>query len=1029
VLSERGEARLRRPVVYQNVDGERRKVPAAYVRRGAREVGFALGAYDRSRPLVIDPALIYSTYLGGSAKETAGAIAADSLGYAYVTGTTFSTDFPVSNPAIASELYGGARSDVFVTKLALSGVGLVYSTYLGGSGLDAGSAIAVDGAGRAYVAGSTSSVDFPTTAGAFSRIYKGDPKDAFVAELDATGSQLIYSTYLGGSGLDAAASIAVDASGAAYVAGSTSSADFPTTPSALQTTAGSNSANVDAFVAKLDPSGSALVYSTYLGGSGVDTAASIALESSGEAYVAGSTLSPDFPTTPGAFSRVFHGAPTIGDAFVAKLDARGSTLVYSTYLGGNGPDLASGIAVDSAGQAYVVGSTGSADFPTTPGAFSRAFNRDPASGDVFVSKLDARGSALLYSTYLGGSRSDWASGIAVDSSGQAYVAGTTGSADFPTTASTALHPTLAGGSDAFVAQLDSAGGSVLYATYLGGRGSDSAAGIAYGGPSDLFVTGTTSSADFPVTSPAVRTVLGGSADVFVVRIGLREGPAIVPTQFIAKLFTEAYGRVPTPDEWAAEYRYFDQPGACSPAALKARGRAFYLSAEFASLGYDSAEKVLALHRGAVNQNPSQADLDNQRSSLDAGSLGWTELVDAVFDSAAFAGLVPAMCKDSGQDPGNYFYGTVPAPTLPLHAGDAGFPGGDGSALQAALDGAPPGGTVFLAQGSVTTLSRTLVVPAGKTLATTGLPPVEQYAKLGRLVMAEPAFSQGSAMIAVQGGAALRSVFVDGNLGSPSRMTLHGPFEVLLFGGAGTALSDSKLAASRSNNTVGVIAEGCSDAEVTGNLLTGYGGQHYPSPDGTHYEQLGVEAGCGNTQVDQNSLVDLTDNSLAAYSVFGGTQASKITNNWVLQAGSSAYAGISLDAIVGDTQARIHSWNGFLAFANHLAGNARVHTDALIAMGTGDFYESRSFPALGSGAAILENEAVSEPTLVNRVNVALSTQAMLSAVQTDTYGETLVAPTGIRCASGERMAAVSASRASGTLELPYRDVLLNNCMWH
>jgi uncharacterized repeat protein (TIGR01451 family) len=309
--------------------------------------------------------------------------------------------------------------------------------------------IAVAASGSVSITGQTDSTNFPTTAGAFQRTFGGSFEDAFVTRLDPSGSALVYSTYLGGNGLDAGNGIAVDASGNAYVIGLTGSTDFPTTAGAFQTASHGGNPNCpcDAFVTKLNATGTGLVYSTYLGGSGEERGRGIAVDASGDAYVTGTTASTDFPATPGAFQTTFGG---INDVFVTKLNPSGSGLVYSTYLGGSGDGGGSGIAVDASGNAYVVGSTASTDFPTTAGAFQTAFGG--GQDDAFVTKLNPSGSAPVYSTYLGGSDTDGSSGIAVDASGNAYVIGGTLSTDFPTTAG-AFQRTFGGGVDAFVAKI------------------------------------------------------------------------------------------------------------------------------------------------------------------------------------------------------------------------------------------------------------------------------------------------------------------------------------------------------------------------------------------------------------------------------------------------------------------------------------------------------------------------------------------------------------------------------------------------
>ena len=385
-------------------------------------------------------ALVYSTYFGGSGIDIGNNIAVDISGNAYVTGLTNSTDFPTTPGALQTSLKGD--SNAFITKLSPNGSTPVYSTYLGGSTFDDGFSIAVDISGSAYVTGVTKSTDFPITPGAFQTSFKGIA-DAFITKLNSAGSALVYSTYLGGSTFDNGLGIAVDTSSNAYVTGFTQSTDFPTTPGAFQT---SLKSIMNAFVTKLAPTGSVLVYSTYLGGSNQDVGNGIAVDISGNAYVTGLTDSIDFPTTPGAFQITFKGGR---DAFITKLNPAGNALAYSTYLGGSNQDEIFGIAVDASGNAYVTGLTKSTDFPTTPGAFQTSLKGD---ADAFVTKLNPTGSALVYSTYLGGSIFDDGFDIAVDTSANAYVTGLTESKDFPTTPG-AFQTSLKGQRNAFVAKL------------------------------------------------------------------------------------------------------------------------------------------------------------------------------------------------------------------------------------------------------------------------------------------------------------------------------------------------------------------------------------------------------------------------------------------------------------------------------------------------------------------------------------------------------------------------------------------------
>ncbi|MBW1981852.1 MAG: SBBP repeat-containing protein [Deltaproteobacteria bacterium] len=511
VLALPGGGKLvqKKPMVYQELGGQRQ------VRGGRFEVqpagegyvyGFTLAAYDLHRPLVIDPVLDYSTYLGGGDKDFGQAIAVDGSGCAYVIGQTYSSDFPTYNAYQVDQ----GDVDVFVTKLSAGGNALVYSTYLGGSSTDDGRAIAVDSSGCAYVTGKTHSSNFPTTLFAFQKDQGSG--DAFVTKLKAGGSALTYSTYLGGSSNDFGYGIAVDSSGCAYVTGYTDSTDFPTQNSYQGTIKGS----FDAFVTRLTVWGSALEYSTYLGGGNDDRGRAIAVDGSGYAYVTGSTDSTDFPTN-NAY-QVDQGGR---DAFVTKLSTGGSPLVYSTYLGGSDIDEGWGIAVDSSGSAYVTGFTDSSNFPS-----HNAYQGDQGGRDAFVIKLAAGGSTLAYSTYLGGGNDDLGRAIAVDGSGSAYVTGYTWSSDFPTHNA---YQGDQGGLDVFVTRLSTGGNALVYSTYLGGSGGDGGWGIAVDGSGSAYVTGTAESSDFPIHHAYQGELLAGW-DAFVTK--LRSGSPHMPLDLL-----------------------------------------------------------------------------------------------------------------------------------------------------------------------------------------------------------------------------------------------------------------------------------------------------------------------------------------------------------------------------------------------------------------------------------------------------------------------------------------------------------------
>jgi len=564
VSTNSGDVRFHKPVVYQppvaplyersNAGDtpalQRQSLNARYVLTASNRVSFEIPKYDKSKPLIIDPVLSYGTYLGGSTADQGKAIAVDAGGNAYITGLTTSKDFPTTSGALKRACGpepNGSCFDATVTKLSADGSTLLYLTYVGGNGQDTGLGIAVDGTGNAYVTGSTTSTNFPTVNPL--QAVNAGVADAFLLKLSPDGSALVYSTYLGGSGnedvsdsLPPDAGVAVDAAGNAYVTGSTSSQDFPV-KNAYQST---NAGILDAFVAKFTPSGTALIYSTYLGGSKVDSGFGIAVDSSGTAYVSGQTVSQDFPTTPGAFDtscgtdgQCNNGFP---DGFVTRISADGQALIYSTYLGGSLHDGSTGIAVDSVGNAYVTGFTDSIDFPTLNGA-QPSLGCDAGCTDAFITKLNPSGSALVYSTYLGGGMhaqffDDEGKAIAVDAEGNAYVAGFTTSPDFPVVeplqkvGAVGMDCALHACSDAFAAKLSASGSTFIYSTFLGGTFDDSGQGIALDSAGNAYITGFTNSQDFPTASAfqnslaATCTVDGCNTDAFVLKISISEIPGL-----------------------------------------------------------------------------------------------------------------------------------------------------------------------------------------------------------------------------------------------------------------------------------------------------------------------------------------------------------------------------------------------------------------------------------------------------------------------------------------------------------------------
>ena len=483
---------------FQEAPDGRRDVACRYEKTDRDEVAVALGPYDRDRPLVIDPEIDWSSYLGGTNADHGRGVAIDPSGNVYVTGYTFSSDFPASG-GFDPSLGGG--SDAFISKVDPSGSSLIWSSYLGGSEHEHAHAIAVDAGGNAYVTGYTLSADFPK-AGGFDAT-NGGVEDAFVAKLDTNGS-LLWSSYLGGSGPDQGNGIAVDAGGAVIVVGHTLSPNFPASGGFDVVLDGGD----DGFVTRVLATGSGLDWSSFLGGDSDDTATAVALDTSGNALITGTTLSADFPSA-GGFDPMGGGG--VEDAFVTKVDTAGPSLVWSSYLGGSASDRGLGIAVDAAGDVYVTGHTVSASFPIV-GGFDSALD---GALDAFVTKVNALGSSLAWSSFLGGEGDDYGYAIAIDALGAAHVAGRTTSIDFVTTGG--FDTALGGPVDAFVAKVDPAGAAVEWSSYVGGAGSDYSYAIAVRSDGNVALAGETFSTDFPSTRGFDATH-GGSADAFVTRV-------------------------------------------------------------------------------------------------------------------------------------------------------------------------------------------------------------------------------------------------------------------------------------------------------------------------------------------------------------------------------------------------------------------------------------------------------------------------------------------------------------------------------
>ncbi len=501
------EIRQEKPVLYQDSPEGRRRLKGRYVIRGKNHVGFEVGDYDKHKPLTVDPVLVFSTYFGGNGDDIGTGIRVDATGNIYISGTTGSTNFngnPIPGTPPGQPLSGTGKA-AFVAKINSSGA-LVYSSYIGGTNDQAfGSGLAVDSSGNLYLVGNTSAADFPTVS-PIQATYGGDT-DVFVLELNSTGNGLIYSTYLGGSALDYAENVEVDASTNVYLTGSTSSSNFPTI-NAEQPTYGGGS--IDAFAAKISPGGASLVYSTYIGGNSGDFSNGLTIDSSGNLYAFGDTGSTNFPVE-NAFQPVFGGGSS--DGWLVKLSATGS-VIYATYIGGSAGDTVRGAKVDLNGNLHLTGTTVSENFPTL-NAIQPQYGGGTSDG--WVASLNSSGSALIYSTYLGGSSDDAASDLALDANDNVYVAGATSSVDFPTV--NAIQNNNAGGYDAFLTKINASGTALVFSTYLGGSGNDWARQLAVDSAGRAYLTGTTSSPNFPTVSPLQAAFGGGPEDAFIAILG------------------------------------------------------------------------------------------------------------------------------------------------------------------------------------------------------------------------------------------------------------------------------------------------------------------------------------------------------------------------------------------------------------------------------------------------------------------------------------------------------------------------------
>jgi uncharacterized protein (TIGR03437 family) len=715
IATQAGEIRWKKPEVYQWKNGVRQPVAGAFALHG-RRVTFAIGEYDRSRELVIDPTLAYATYFGGSEDEGGRGLAVDSSGNIYMTGFTYSVNLPVTSGAFQTAYHGGTASslvggDAFVAKYTPAGA-LVYVTYLGGSSDDCGNAIAVDSAGNAYITGFTDSVNFPTVKGSYqtafgglgtSNQYSQDFGDAFVTKLNANGSALVYSTFLGGSNDDVGTAVAVDSSGNAYVGGATLSTNFPTVnPFQASFHGGGGSQPLsdlstapflevgDGFVAKLNPAGSALLFSTYFGGSLDDAVSSLALDTSDNVYVGGNTMSTDFPTL-NPYQKTFGGAAnaddqpviSIGDGFVAKFSSSG-VLQYSTYLGGNGDDAVMGIAVDSTGAAYVTGFTSSPNFPVSANTAQKNFT-GPAGitglrgfvwGDAFVSKLAPSGSSLVWSTYLGGTQDDAGMAIALDSGLNVIVGGFANSTDFPIT-SNAQQPVFGGNGpagftdptgDAFVAKISADGTAFDYVSYYGGNSSDAISSVVIDGQGRVIVEGATTSSNLPGTAGGAQRNFGGTdgntsirGDAFMaIFSGIATAPSLTPT--ITAVVNEA------------SFTTALAPG--SAAAIFGTGLPASASAG-ATVGSQAAQVVLATATEWVVVIPNNAAAGP--SSVQVGTAARFSITLAQYAPALFS--ADASGKGAAAASAPSFPPYQPGETISIYATGLGTVGANGQPAQ------------------------------------------------------------------------------------------------------------------------------------------------------------------------------------------------------------------------------------------------------------------------------------------------------------------------------------------------------------
>jgi hypothetical protein len=507
IENEPYEFHHRNPKAYRISEESPKSLDVQIRQIGDDSFGYTVAGYDKNSTIVIKQAVsINMPEKDCGSCERGYKIAVDPSGEVYVTGQTTSSDFPLEKPHRTHVTCG---KDVFVKKINASGTALVYTTFFGGTSCDYGKGIYVDAKGSAYVTGITDSEDFPSKMALFSTSSGGF--DAFIAKFDPSGSELVYSSFLGGSDHDSAQGITVDRSGAVCVAGWTHSLDFPIQNALIDNLSGIR----DGFVAKIDPSGSRLLFSTYLGGDSFDFAKDIAADQSGSVWVTGYTSSGNFPTRNALFP-LLDGKL---DAFVTQLSESGNTLAFSTYFGGGSNDIGNAISIDSSGDVYITGYTDSKNFPV-----KNAWNGTLSGGvDAYIAKISVSDKSLVYSTFLGGTSDDSGCGIAVDPTGAAYITGYTSSKDFPLRKSP--YESLSGDRDAFVTKINPAGDALSFSTFLGGQSCDCGKGITVDRRGAAYVTGYTNSSDFP-KSNEIDATFSAKEDAFIVKLNV-SGSALV----------------------------------------------------------------------------------------------------------------------------------------------------------------------------------------------------------------------------------------------------------------------------------------------------------------------------------------------------------------------------------------------------------------------------------------------------------------------------------------------------------------------